>query len=174
MSWPAALVADVARRRADEAVDGVLLLVLAHVQRDRGLLVAKQELGQGLGQLGLAHAGRPQKEEGADGPAGVLQADARRLDRAADGQHRLVLADDALVQVLDHVGVAAPLVGAQLGHRDAGHQAGGQGHVVGVEVGVGGGRSGRKARWGWAPMRSRAQARCSSCRALAGSTASAT
>ena len=50
----ALLVADVAGRRADQAADRVLLHVLGHVELDQRLLVAEQELGERLGQLGLA------------------------------------------------------------------------------------------------------------------------
>ena len=72
---PAAfLVADVARRGADQPGDVVPLAVLAHVQPDHGRLAVEEELGQGLGQLGLAHAGRPQEQERADRPVRVLQA----------------------------------------------------------------------------------------------------
>ncbi len=69
----ALLVAHVAGRGADEARDGVALLVLAHVDADHGPLVVKQELGQRPGQLGLAHAGRPQEDKAADGPVWILQ-----------------------------------------------------------------------------------------------------
>ena len=55
---PALVVADVARRRADHAADRVLFHVLAHVQAgDRGL-VGEEELGERLGELGLADARR--------------------------------------------------------------------------------------------------------------------
>ena len=111
---PAPLVAHVAGRRADQPVDGVILLVFGHVQHHHRVLAAEHELGQRLGQLGLAHAGGSEEEERADGPLGVFQPDAGDLHRPADRQHRLVLADDALVQRLDHVGVAGALVHAEL------------------------------------------------------------
>ena len=60
------LVADVARRRADEARHGVLLHVLAHVDADHVVFVVEESFGQGLGELGLADAGRAEEEEGAD------------------------------------------------------------------------------------------------------------
>jgi hypothetical protein len=66
----------------------------------------------GFGQLGLAHTSGSQKKEGADGSTRVFQPDTGCLDCAADSQHRFFLADDALVQVFNHVGIAAPLVGA--------------------------------------------------------------
>ena len=59
----ALLVADVAGRRADEPADRVLLHVLGHVERDQRLLVAEQELGERLGQLGLPDAGRAEEDE---------------------------------------------------------------------------------------------------------------
>ena len=65
----ALLVADVARRRADQARHGVLFHVLAHVDADHVLLGVEQRLGQRLGQLGLADAGGAEEDEGADGPA---------------------------------------------------------------------------------------------------------
>ena len=52
-SWP-----DVARGRADELRDGVLLHVLRHVEADERLLVLEQELRQPPRDLGLAHARR--------------------------------------------------------------------------------------------------------------------
>ena len=52
----ALLVADVAGGRADEAADRVLLHVLAHVELDQGALVAEEELGERLGELGLPDA----------------------------------------------------------------------------------------------------------------------
>ena len=42
------VVADVAGRRSDEARDGVLLHVLAHVDADHRLLVVEEELGERL------------------------------------------------------------------------------------------------------------------------------
>ena len=56
----ALLVADIARRRADQPRDRVLLHVFRHVDADQRVLVVEQECGQRLGQLGLADAGRAQ------------------------------------------------------------------------------------------------------------------
>ena len=127
----ALLVADVARRRADQAGDGVLLHVLAHVDAHHGGLVVEQERGERLGQLGLADAGRPQEDERADRPVRVLQAGARTPDRRGDGLDRLALADHALGQRLFH---AQQLVALALQHpldRDAGPARDDLGDVVG-------------------------------------------
>ena len=57
------LVADVARRRADQPRDRVLLHELRHVDAHHRLIGIEQELGQRLGELGLAHPGRAEKQE---------------------------------------------------------------------------------------------------------------
>ena len=97
------------------------LHVLGHVDADQRVLVAEQELGQRLGQLGLADAGRAEEDERADGPLGVLEAGARPPHGAGDGVDGLVLADDALVQRVLHLQQAlrSPPA-AMLRHRDAG------------------------------------------------------
>ena len=81
---PALLVADVARRGADQPGHRVLLHELAHVDAHERRLVVEQELGQGLAQLGLAHAGRPQEQERADGPIRVAEARPAAAHRVAD------------------------------------------------------------------------------------------
>jgi hypothetical protein len=62
----ALLVADVARRRADQARRVVLLHVLGHVDLDDRVLVAEHELARAhLRQQRLADAGRAEEDEGA-------------------------------------------------------------------------------------------------------------
>ena len=89
----ALLVADVAGRRAEQPRDGVLLAELGHVELDQRVLVAEQELGQRLGQLGLTDAGRAGEDERAAGTLRVLQAGTgapdrlrQRLDRPPPGR----------------------------------------------------------------------------------------
>ena len=72
----ALVVADIARRRADQARDRVLLHVLRHVDADERRLVVEQEFRQRLGQLGLADAGRAKEHERADRPVRILQTGA--------------------------------------------------------------------------------------------------
>ena len=64
----ALVVADVARRRADQARDRVLLHVLGHVDADQVVLGVEQERGERLAQLGLADARRAEEQERAVGP----------------------------------------------------------------------------------------------------------
>ena len=81
----ALLVADVARRRADEPRDRVLLHVLAHVDANQRALVVEQERGQRLRQLGLADARRAEEHERADRP---VRDPAGRRARAARRSRR--------------------------------------------------------------------------------------
>ena len=95
--------------------------------RISALLVVEQELGQRLGQLGLADAGGPEEQERADRPVRVLQAGAGAAHRVGDRAHRLVLADDARAQVLLHLQQLLALALQHLVDRDAGparHDAG--------------------------------------------------
>src|SRR5919202_2289045 len=92
------LVADVARRGADEPGDCVSLLVLAHVYLDEGLLLTEEELGEGTGELCLPYARGPEEDERAYGALRVLDASPGPTDGLGDGLHGPVLPDNALVQ----------------------------------------------------------------------------
>ena len=119
----ALFVADVAGRRTDQTADGVLLHVLAHVERDQRVLVAEQELGERLGELGLADAGGPEEDERAAGALRVLQTGTGAADALADGLDGVLLADDPLVQLGFHVEELGGLFFGELVDRDAGPDA---------------------------------------------------
>ena len=116
----ALLVAHVAGRRADQLRDAVLLHIFRHVDADHGFFAAEYRLGYRLGQLGLAHARGPEEQEGADGPARILEACAASLHRPGHRADRLVLADHALVQFFLEIEEALPLLHGHSGRRDAG------------------------------------------------------
>ncbi len=100
---PTLIVAYIARRRAKETADRVLLAVLAHVHTDERILVVEEELRQRAGQLRLADAAAAQEDERANGTARVAQARPAAADSVGQRVDRLVLADDALVQPLLHI-----------------------------------------------------------------------
>ena len=50
------LIADVAGRRAKQAANGMLLVVFAHVDANKRVLIVKEEFGERAGQFGLADA----------------------------------------------------------------------------------------------------------------------
>ena len=70
----ALLIADIARRSADQSGDRMLLHELRHVDADHRVRVIEQEFGERLGQLRLADAGRAEEQEGAERAVRILQA----------------------------------------------------------------------------------------------------
>ena len=113
-------VTDIARRRADEPADGVLLHVLRHVELDERLFVAEQELGERLGQLGLPDTGRAEEDERPRRALGILEAGTSTADGLADGPDRILLADHPLVELVLHAQELGRLFLGELVHRDAG------------------------------------------------------
>ncbi len=82
------------------------------------LLAAEQELGERLGQLGLAHAGRAEEDERPTGTARVLEPGASPAYRLADRSDRFVLADDALVKHVLHAEQLGGLLLGEVGDRN--------------------------------------------------------
>ena len=114
------LVADVSRGRAEQTRGRVLLGELRHIHADQRVLVVEQELGQRLGQFGLAHAGRAGEDERTGRTLGILESHTGAANRTRQRGDGLVLADDAPVQLALH---AQQLLGLGLGeleHRNAG------------------------------------------------------
>ena len=127
----ALLVADVSGRRPDEARHAELFLVFAHVDARHEAFVVEEELGQGLGQLGLAHARGAQEDERADGALGVLQAGTAAAHGVGHGADGLVLPDDALVELVLKVNELFALALQHAAHGDARPAANDVGNVVG-------------------------------------------
>src|SRR5581483_8536740 len=93
----AALIeADVAGRGADQARDGVLLHVFAHVEAQE---LDAHDFRELFRQLGLAHAGGAGEEKTADRFFRMAQPRARELDRARQRIDRGVLAEDDELQI---------------------------------------------------------------------------
>src|SRR5690606_15519371 len=131
---PALLVADVPRRRADEAAHRVALLVLGHVDPHHRVLVVEELLGEGLRQLGLADAGGAEEDERAQRAARLLEPGAAPAHGVRHGLDGLRLADDALLQHLLHPKELL-LFGLQhLRDGDAGGAGDDLGDVLGVHL----------------------------------------
>ena len=86
----------------------------------RALVVAEEEIGQGLGQLGLADTGRAEEDERPGRTLRVLQAGSGTADRLGDGVDGVLLADDPLVQLVFHAEELFGLFLGQLVDGDAG------------------------------------------------------
>ncbi len=94
------------------------------------MLVVEQEIGERLGELGLADAGRTQEHERADRPVRILQPRARTADRGCHRMHRLCLPDHALRQRLLHFEQLVTLALEHLVDRNAGPARHDLRHVV--------------------------------------------
>src|SRR5262249_41461679 len=93
---PAAfLVADIARRRPNQAGNVVPLAEFAHVEANHRGFAVKEKLREGLGQLGLADPSGSQEEKRPDRAIWVLQPGAAAAYRVGDGLDCRVLVDEA-------------------------------------------------------------------------------
>ena len=117
------LIADVARCRTDQSRYGVLLHVLGHIDTNHGVLVIEEILCEGLGELRLTDTGRTHEEERTDRSCRILDAGLRTLDGLDDLLHRLVLANQALVDLVPEMQHLRTLGLVQLRYRDAGPAA---------------------------------------------------
>ena len=104
----ALVVADVARRRADQARDRVLLLVLATCRCGPSLVSSSnRNSASARASSVLPTPVGPEEQEAADRPVRILEAGARAAHRGRDRGHRGVLTDHARAQAVLHLGRAA-------------------------------------------------------------------
>ena len=122
----ALVIAHVSGRGTDELGDGVLLHELGHVEADERILAAEEELGERLGELGLAHARGAEEDERATGATRVLEGRAGAADGLGDLRDCLLLPDDPLVK---RVLAAQELGRLGLGEVGDGHAGHGGDHV---------------------------------------------
>src|SRR4029450_10622567 len=67
-------VADVSGRGTDHPRNGVLLLILRHIDADHCMLVVKQKFSERAGKLGLPDARGSEEDEASEWPVWILQA----------------------------------------------------------------------------------------------------
>ncbi len=130
---PGLLVTHV-RGCADQPAHGVPLLELAHVEPHHPLVAAEQRVREGPRQLRLADTGGPEEEEAADGPPRVREAGAGPQHRLGHGRHRLVLPDDAFLQVLLQAEQPVLLLLREAADGNAGLTADDLGDVLGRDL----------------------------------------
>ena len=70
----ALVVADIARRRADQARNAVLLHVFGHVDAHHRAFGIEERLGERLRQFGFTHTRGAEKQKAADRAAWILDA----------------------------------------------------------------------------------------------------
>ena len=110
------------------------LLVLRHVDAHERRLVVEQLLGERLRQLGLADAGRAQKDERAERPVALLQPGPGPADGVGHGLDGLGLADDALADLVLQVEQLGAFGLQHLRDRDAGRARDHVRDVLGVDL----------------------------------------
>src|ERR1017187_7806534 len=90
----ALVVTDVARRRANHAAHGMLLLVFRHVEPDHRRLIVEEEFRESPGELGLADTRGAEEKERADRSLRVFHAGTGPANGRGNRLHGLVLPDD--------------------------------------------------------------------------------
>src|SRR5256885_12606547 len=93
-------VANIAWRRADEFRNGVLLHEFRHVEAHQRLFGAEEKFRKAPSDLSLANTRRPKEEEASDRTRRRFQSRTAAADGASERGNRLVLTNDALVEVL--------------------------------------------------------------------------
>ena len=130
----ALVVAHIARGCTDKPTDAVALLVLTHIDTHHHILVVKEHLGQGLGQLGLADTRGAEEDEAADGALAVAEARTRAAHGIGDDADGLVLSNDTLVQLVFEVQQPFALALQHTRHGDAGPFADHLGYLLAVDL----------------------------------------
>src|SRR5260370_38192939 len=95
-------VTDVARSRADQAGDRMLLQDFRHVDAQQGTLVVEEKFGKGAREFSFAYTRWSQKNERADGTLGIAEPRAGTANSVGDALQSLFLADDALATAPFH------------------------------------------------------------------------
>lgn len=113
----------------------MLLAELRHVEGDQRILVTEEEFGERLGELGLTDTGRTGEDERATGALRVLQTGSRTADRLRESLDGVLLADDALVELVLHAQQTGGLLLRQLEDRDAGGRGQDLGDQLAVDLG---------------------------------------
>ena len=95
-------VADVTRRRPDKAAQVVFLHVLAHVDGDQCILIAKHEFGEGLREQSLTDTGWPCENEATCWAFRIFQSCPTSANGLRNRLHSGVLANDSLMEFIFH------------------------------------------------------------------------
>ena len=96
------LIAHIARRRADQSRRVETLRIFAHVDTNQGILTAKHELSQFLGEISLTNTRRTEEHKYTDGVVGILQTHTVPLDRLHHFVDGLILGNHGVLQFLSH------------------------------------------------------------------------
>src|SRR3989344_2452666 len=124
----------ITRWRALELADGMGLLVLGEVQGNQRLFATEQTVGQRQGGFCLADAAGAYQQERAQGSLLFGQAGLGREQALGQGAESVILADDAVTQLLLQFKQAGLFVLEQTAQRHAGPVSDHFGHAAWVDV----------------------------------------
>ena len=113
------IIADVSGRRSDQSGNGMLLLILTHVDTGHHRVVVEKVFSQRLRQLGLTDTRRTQEDERADGSFRVLQSGTAPPYGICHSLDGLVLTDDTLVKFVFQVEQLLAFTLQHLAHGDS-------------------------------------------------------
>ena len=117
-------------RGSNEAADGELLHVFAHVDANQRLFRIKHEPCEYLRQLRFTNTGWAEENERANGLVGVLQSRPVTLDGARYTDDGILLANDLSLQIIVHAGEASRLLLSNALHGDTRHHTNDVAHVI--------------------------------------------
>ena len=115
----------------------MLFHILGHIQPDQGLFGAEQLPCQSPAELGFAHAGGPQEQEGAHGAARVGDPHPTPAHCGSHQAHRLLLPDDALMKRFLQMRQPLALLGVQLLDIDPRCRGNDLRHIIRGHLGTG-------------------------------------
>mmetsp|Transcript_17057 Transcript_17057/g.30571 ORF Transcript_17057/g.30571 Transcript_17057/m.30571 type:complete len:421 (-) Transcript_17057:691-1953(-) len=113
------LVANVARRRPDEARDGMAFGILGHVDARHSRFIVEHEFSQGFCEFCLSHAAGSQQEECPDRLFVLVEACPGHAHCICDGLESVWLADDSLRELIFHFQQLLSLLQQKLGQRNS-------------------------------------------------------
>ena len=114
----ALFIAHISGRCPDQTGHAEFFHIFRHIDTNHVLFIVKQTFRQGLGQLRLAYARRPQEQERTDGPVGALNTRTAAQDGFGNLRHRFLLTNYPFVQDVFHVKQLVPFPFHQLGNRN--------------------------------------------------------
>ena len=113
-------VANVSRRRTNQARHRVFLAVLRHVDAHNRTLIIEEQFGKRLREFGFAHASGAEEHERSGGARGVAHPGTRPANRIRYRRDGRILPNDPLVKFAFEVEQLFALRLHELPHRNAG------------------------------------------------------
>ena len=116
----ALFVANIAGGRTEQAGGGEPVVELAHVDLDQGVILTKQEVRKRFRKLGFTHTGGAGENKRTGGTPRILQTGAGTANRPRHCLDRILLTNNALMQLILHIEQTGGLFLGELEHGNPG------------------------------------------------------